>query len=119
MGETIASDVALVDYLNSTIRGELTFHRHHYGLPAPDMKSPRPHALIHSVKTSSSRMSNWKPGACCTFATCVSDLALGWEEMAGLVGQTTRNLRRRQMHGVQRLLHCLILQELQVHNAKS
>ena len=112
MAEGIAGDVALVEWLSTTIRQELNFRRQHYRLQKPDLHSLRPQALLNLQCDFQQQNVELEAWSLLYFRYVRVDLALGWESMAALAGQTTRNLRRRQMHGLHRLLHCLIQQEL-------
>ena len=112
MAEGIACDVALVDWLNTTIRQELAFHRQHYDLPIPELLALRPHALNNLKSDFKQQNVELEAWSVLYFWYVRVDLALGWKGVAALAGQTTRNLRRRQAHGLHRLLHQLIQQEM-------
>ncbi len=112
MGEAIAGEVALLDWLSTVIDQELQFHRQHYALPALNVLSPRPQALMALRRDFQQQNVELEAWSLLYYRYVRVDLALGWEEMAALVGQTPRNLRRRRGHGIQRLLHCLVQQEL-------
>ena len=110
--DTVMCDIAVMEWLIQHIVEYLGQHRNHYHLKPPNTSSALHDALYElswDFQQDSPELEAW---SILDFYYVRVDLHLSWEQFDTTTAQSRRNLRRRRAHGLNRLIHGIIRQEL-------